>query len=362
MIFRCLRRCKKNLGVLNFHTDYSVTKDGARINAARVCCQSTVPSGGSGSSYVRPYLRYQGALLGTNDVVYLYADNGQGEFPSCGNHKTLAVWSDTPGTDFDVYVRCNVRPTETQWDYIGYSVGSQEFVHIPGGECTCPGSWNIAVHSYSGSGQFNLVWAEHYPSQHRNITAGTDFSASSSQMDVFENTLRGAARRFFGATEGTQMIARIDLCNNASCNNCGGSKCNLCFHNQNGTANSPICGSSWVDVYQTYHGYPAGIAHEWGHKYFCAEDEYEEGSGLHYCGHSIMNSSPYLNDFCYEYSASHSDHGKDRDPGISQTSLDAAWTQAYNAGVTPWIPAETPDSYNYENFDFNDLATVVVRH
>ncbi|MBI4703614.1 MAG: hypothetical protein HY744_21090 [Deltaproteobacteria bacterium] len=105
------------------------------------------------------------------------------------------------------------------------------------------------------------------------------------------------------------------------------------------------------------------IAHEWGHEYFCAGEEYGDSGRL--CGHSIM-ADDYAHgqyNMCYFHTqGSLEDHEKDKTCGAADSGLDSAWDQANNAGVTPWKPSETPDNYSYAMFDFNNQVGTVVIH
>lgn len=214
-------------GMIHFHADEIVSDEGFSIGRARVCCQSTPQTT---PAYLRHNERHSGVLLGTNDVVYLQAP------VSCGQENSIAMWGDpASGNDFDVYARCNALPTPTTYDHATLEAGSQEFRPMPSSGCTCPGTWYFAVHSWSGSGWFHVVYSSRYNSQSRTITAGTNFVASTAQMNTFEDTLTQAARQFWGSTDGSQRIAAVHLYNSNSCTNCGGATCDLCFRNEPGT-------------------------------------------------------------------------------------------------------------------------------
>ncbi|MCL2326066.1 MAG: hypothetical protein FWC40_06185 [Proteobacteria bacterium] len=68
-------------------------------------------------------------------------------------------------------------------------------------------------------------------------------------------------------------------------------------------------------------------------------------------------ANPYRttqNNFCY-----FDNHEKDATPGAPSTGRPPAWTQAGNAGVTPFAPLETPDNYDYMSFDFQSVGYVI---
>jgi len=57
------------------------------------------------------------------------------------------------------------------------------------------------------------------------------------------------------------------------------------------------------------------------------------------------------------YSANHK---KDPSSGAPNTNLASAWTQAKNAGVTSFVPVETPDNYDYISFDHPFPGNVII--
>ncbi|MCL2326760.1 MAG: hypothetical protein FWC40_09750 [Proteobacteria bacterium] len=346
--------------VFRFETDHSVALDGIDIIGADVCCNA-VPV--DGDTTMQPFFRHTGVLLGTNDVVYF-------EVPaSLFKHEQFVLWphaSASNSNDFDIYIKCNEKPTPNLYDYRGFAGGSYEYVHIPDHTCwdqsrTKGGMWHVAVHSYRGAGMFNLVKQEHFVWQHFDIRAGTNFIATPTQMTQFASTLRQGVRHFYGATEGNIVIESIHLYNSGSCSNCGGLPCSVCFMNTPGAASSPLCGAGTIDMRQGSWNEPRHLSHELGHKYFCVRDEYSSAFGP-LCGHSIMAAHDRIdqNNFCYS-----GNHNKD--PGhLNLTTLPSAWQQARTAPgvITDYLPVETPDNYDYSTFNFSTVGTVgnVIRY
>lgn len=66
----------------------------------------------------------------------------------------LNVSLDGPrGVDFDIYVRKDMQPTTTEYDYRGYTSSADEKIRIEPAE---PGEYYIMVRSYRGAGAFTL--------------------------------------------------------------------------------------------------------------------------------------------------------------------------------------------------------------
>ena len=349
-----------------FHTDSSVSRPGFRIGRARVCCNSDawppVPD-----FPLRQTMRHTGVLLATHDVVYMHMPTG----PS-NRFQNLAMWGPA-GADFDMYVRCNAVPTATTYDFRVNSAGTQEFTSwAQPGLCTYPGTWYIAIHSVSGSGQFNLVASPVFNTHYLYINAGVNFLATPTQLNTFANTLSQGARQFYGQTEGQILFAAIHLWNNAgppggggNCNNCNGGACNVCFRNEPGTGY--CCDPGGMVVMQTgYWGDPEGMAHEWSHWGLGVPDEYSgcaTGCKWH-CGHSNM-ASPWgsQNNHCFFHQNQH-DHGEDRSAGVGPPGSNAVWkiVESYGTVVPLSQWSETPDNYDYRNHDMNGFSNVVVHN
>lgn len=209
---------------LKFTADTIISQQGFDLDRARVCCNST-PN--SATVLLAPMEVYSGLLLGSNDVVYARIAS------SASAHITIAMKGDTSnGQDFDLYARCNQLPTPSAFDYRALS-GQNEFIHIPAGFCN-GGIWYVAVNSWYGAGWFTLVHHAHFPAHHMVLTAGTGphydsppfegctangygnpgWNPTTSEIAMIKTQLRQAAKIFFGMTEGSQHIARIDFYNN----------------------------------------------------------------------------------------------------------------------------------------------------
>ncbi len=294
--------------------------------------------------------RHVGILLGKDDTVFLRT------FGGAGIHPTFALWSPVENADFDLYVRCGALPTTTTYDYVGYSNGVNEFIHY---DSTCLSDLYVAVHSYNGSGSFNLTKNQHATAQDRVLTAGTSWvvpANDTSTRATIENQLRDAARMFYGQTEGNWMIKQIDLYNNGNCNNCGGQPCGICFKNVDGRSNATCNGR--VEMFQN-HGGPEILSHELGHYLLCVWDQYTDkpaGGSNFQCGHTRMANAynDSNNNHCTDL-----DHKFDADPEGPATTLDDVWDTG--AGLIMSGADRTFDNYSYQYFTFADKVGLVVR-
>lgn len=327
-------------------TDSSVQMQGFSFGRARVCHEPGARGPMTTAASMVPQRRYSGLLLGTGDVVYLRVPSGTTKTDdNSDTHDTFALWG-RPGADFDLYERCGALPTATAWDARGYSSDSQEFLHLSSADCPKGSERYIAVHSFAGSGWFNIVNHKHYAIEDIDVvTAGADCAVTDSQLNVYADDLTQGFRHFFGANEGARYFRSIQLKSNA-----GG---NIKFYCSSGRPHSSVCDGGSVSMYSDWHD-GRTISHELGHYYNCLRDEYSDGKGNH-CGHSIMASQFNVTqpNYCYA-----SDHNKDPSPlSAGTTSVGAVWTKLINR--TPYMPWTTPDTYDYINFDFNDMYAFV---
>lgn len=340
--------------VLNFSTDYSVTYQGFTLDQIQVCTYLSSPDS-HGPNTIDSKKRTIGALLGTGDVVYL-------QFAASSSyHYPVTLWKDTgeDGTaDFDLYGRCNAMPTPTQYDYRSFSSLSQENIDVTG----CNGTEYLAIASYNGSGIFSVVRGIHKPSNHRNLTAGTSFNATATQMSQFNTQLAGAAQELYGRTEGEQYIQKINLYNSQSCGStsCGGGKCDICFDNVSGTGSSGLC-SGQIHLDTGYWGNVGGTTHEFVHYTMCTGEEYyndSSGSPVWQCGHTDM-ANPWTDNhnLCVD-----NDHKTDPQPGATPSTLPSGWTQANNAGAIVDWQNTTFDNYNYQGYNFWGNVGSVSQH
>jgi hypothetical protein len=299
-------------------------------------------------------------LLGTGDTVYLRLPSSNDP----GMHTALALQGQ-PGTNFDLYVSCNQSPTPTSWYTRGASGSHQELVHLL--DSNCNGSWYIAVNSAAGQGWFNVIPSRHLATSHKTLRAGIGFPATVELTGIRQN-LQDMARRWYGATEGTDWIDLITVHNNVPCmftpgNQCAGQYCDICITNFPG--NRATCEYDPFNARMhivTRVGAQGGdsLAHELGHcqwkwsptPWIDIADEYVPTGGgqLFTCGHSIMGAVGGDNaNFCSGF-----DHGRDGDPGAYGGPAFSVWDVVFShPGTVPWKPTETPDNYNYTDFEFN---------
>lgn len=332
-----------------FKTDYSVTRTGFSIGAARVCCTTPL---NNDVSPLNENDRFYGVLLGNNDVVYMKY------YPPADRDATVALWG--TGPDIDLYVRCDALPTPTQWDYRGFSWNAQEFVHVPANQCPAGHPLYVAAHALNVSGPqvFNLAVHAHHPAHHiAGYIAKTTYNADLGTLNSWKGRLNDGARRFFGLTEGSIYPTTVEVRNNT------GTGENIRINSGSGRANSGLC-TGVINLYPGNDG--RTVAHESGHFFGCLNDEYHDVSGgsQSHCGHSFMGNfyqSQMNNNFCYCNSwngsvcaANEGDHNTDGNV-VPNSIRPPAW----NVFPTrPYInyPTATPDNYNYVNFDFNNLV------
>jgi hypothetical protein len=335
---------------LNFAADDKNTFEGAHLDQVEVCTYRT-DLDTHAPNVLDLKRRYHGVLLGKNDVVYL-------QFPAeSTRHYPITLWADMggAGTNFDLYARCGSLPTLTQHDWLGNSSDSQEYIDIS----NCSGTAYVAVHSLAGSGVFSVVRGIHAAGNHiANLRAGTEFNATTAQMATFNATLQRAARHFYGSTEGEEIIGQIDLYNSQSCGptSCGGSKCDICFKDLDGTAYAG-CDSD-VAVHRGYFADGEGVSHEFGHYKYCIGDEYANPGPVWQCGHSNM-AKPWgdNNNYCVDF-----DHKRDKTPSAPDVGIPSAMSQAYSASKAVDSQNVTFDNFDYDNFDFNSLVGLIVQH
>jgi hypothetical protein len=297
--------------------------------------------------------RFTGALLGTNDVVYLRVP------PSvAGARWTYALWSEhspfDSNVDFDIYARCGAWPTPTAYSHRSFSGNTREFINAS----ACTAGTYLAIHSFKGSGVFHVTWGKHFPSSERIVKAGTNFNANVTDIQAMESALQAAARRLYGQTEGNWMMTEIWLYNSNNCSNCGGAACDLCMRSETGRSYCDGCGQQSTIYRDDWEPYT--IAHEWGHQYLCVGDEYFKppvGPEASQCGHSNMGSSGLgfqgNNNFCNDMN-----HNMDRGDDVGPTSLpdvrSAGQGMFVNGGVTY-------DNFSYHDHDFELQVGKVVR-
>jgi hypothetical protein len=283
---------------------------------------------------------------------------------TAGEHQTISLWpgSTSPGADFDLYARCNAMPTTSVFDARGFSSAPMEHLHLD--SAACPnGTWYITVHSFAGTGQFNVIRQQHYPSAHIALEVAFSTPATAAQITSWENYLANSARYYFGVTEGGRIVDRFSVHRNStSCEffdpaGCGGHYCDLCIDPN--TDDRAFTYTSWPKHIQLWAGdlnRPATLTHELGHYDLGLPDEYKDetdalgGFSRPKCGHSVMGL-PFTGrqyNLCQP-----GDHAQDRmhaDPAGG----DSSWTRIGNNKIPGYV-YETPDNYTYLNFNFGNM-------
>jgi len=363
---------------LRWVTDNSISSTGFSIDRARVCYDGSL--GSTATPLLKPLERTSGVLLGTDDVVTMRAT-----VPGIDVHTTFALWGGAGpnGADFDLFLGCNVIPTPTSYMAASRGGTTQEFLHVDSSACAPGSTIYVIVHAFQGSGTFNIVEHQHYKSEHyavgRADTRGACPLNSScpvtdqNQLASFRQTMELGFKRYFGATEGTQFWAGLELYNT------GVASQPISFSIGRDRANADVCGSGlrmfWNDPSQG--GQPDNdrvLAHELGHMRSCVGDEYNTTTNAMACGHSIMaNAYDTVNNFCYcsdwlqgqSYNSnschlSFGDHSLDRTTGQGpDTNHGPVWTNLQNRTPVPIFT--TPDNYDYADFSFNGIYSVIQR-
>jgi hypothetical protein len=367
---------------IRFTSDYSVRRPGFRIGVARVCCST-----GTTSIADVPWLtNVTGLLLGTNDVVYLRVPA-----KSNGVHVNVAVSGS--GADVDVYARCNALPTPSAFHARGFSANAQEFLRLSDGDCY-QGTWYLAVHSFSGIGQFSLVVSPSMTAHRRILRVGIEASPGTSLASI-DQMLRQAVRQVYGMTEGQILLDDVRIWRGRfgdatapelGCgphlvpewNRCGGELCDVCFRQDNADrATATMCGGRSQIPKNMWPGDPELIAHELGHSLLCLPDEYAKGYALpdggsvpdrSQCGHTMMARHWGRNEnICIGGSGSHENHRWDPDPNAPVYLNASGWeylhvNSLYQMPSLYTRPMKTPHNYDYLNHDFNGQITTTIMH
>jgi Bacterial pre-peptidase C-terminal domain len=336
-----------------FTTDDSVAWPGFTLEKVGVSC---LPNSFIGAGALRQGERVMGVLTGTNDSVTFSLPAAS----STGGSRTtnFILWSDTPGVDVDLYVRCNAYPTTDTYTARGYSSDAQEFVRASAGQCAPGGTWYITVHGYSGGpGQFNLMTSYNFAS--REITVNAKVWGNPNQVPILAQQVADAQRRVFGYTEGGYWIAAWNVCSQTA------TQCNGGSYHLNRYFNCARSSSDYETHTITLCNDASGstIAHELGHAVFGLADEYQDvGSppvSYAQCGHTMMGIYAWWqNNFCWAY-----DHNRDWDWHASGPSWLPFGNWSTVAGLSQLVPTEvspitTPDNVAYTNHDFNSWVWV----
>jgi len=335
---------------LHFVTDFSGGMTGFNIDKARVCCK--LPAGpATPFNNLSPGQRHGGLLLGTNDHVDLTVPST----PS-GTNRNLMMWHSS-GRNFNVYVRCNAMPTPTTFDFAGLSTDVKEFLSLAPSFCPFPGTWNIVVHSNSGSGQFHITTAAMKHEHVRSLRVGTtylysSFPAGASQRDFIKSALLRASALLFGATEGQMLVNQYDVwnlgCSPIPGSSCGGQICDVCITDESGQSTASFNQPPVLIKTHPNYDYEV-IAHELGHYLLGLPDEYlntmPPTTDPQQCAHSLMSQHfGSNNNFCIP-----SDHNRDAPKSFLSTNTQSVWTLLN--GVFTNTYNFTPDNYDYATFE-----------
>lgn len=339
-----------------FTTDGSIGTSGFALEKIGVSCASN-PYNWTGS--LGAGTRAMGVLLGSNDSVTVNIPAPNNSAPGGARGTNFILWSDTPGVDVDLYVRCNAVPTTDTYTYRGFSSDAQEFIRAPSSSCPSGGTWYVTVHSYSGASHFNLMAS--YSLDSWAVSAGVKvLSTDDAVVSATAEMVRGAYRQTFGFTEGGFLFSHFDVCasdNSAACDaatykvtrrfDCDRSSAN-CLYNT-----VTLC----TDASATT------LAHEFGHMPLCLKDEYQEINEevFSQCGHSMMGTTPWwLRNVCYS-----TNHNLDPEWPAVPSVWQNAWyyITGSNGAQPPKVPPElypssTPDNTGYENHDFNGAIPI----
>jgi hypothetical protein len=344
---------------LEFVSNSAGSEPGFIFDQIGVCC-----SGGPATPAFQmiPGERYTGVLQAADDVVYLRVPAG----PS-GTRLSLALWASTGTNDFDLYARCGAPPTPSSFDLVGFSGNSQEQILSAANACT-GSEWHIAVHSYSGSGQFSVVASyQKVPNGVFVLKVGFEGTPTSTWKSQIRGVINQFLRFTYGVFEGQIFFDTCKFWVNTGvdCTNCGGSVCDVCLKSSPGTSTAPICQPGSIFITPANYFKPTLYAHEFGHKYLCLKDEYSpdgcdvtKSTCYLSCGHSVM-ANPYTDqhNLCVRnFDSGFINHPRDIKPGSPDiTGQSSGWTIAMTSGRLVFQPVQTPDNFSYLGHDFNDL-------
>jgi hypothetical protein len=329
---------------LTTYTDYSVNSGGFALDQATVqTCRNT---SWTSASLLTPARRSGGLLLGAGDVVSFIA-----QVPPVGKKLNVAVWSDVPGVDFDVYARCNNYATPDVWHYRGYSGDAQEFLSMDTSMCPAGNTWFITVNSYGGKGSFNIASGVSHAAQELTINVTTEQNEPPAVIDAIADSMLKGMRELYGMTEGGFVVNRINVCNKPVNGSCPGTQhfvwkrsCNRSYASGGQVS---MCVPNWYD--------PMIVAHEAGHSLLLLPDEYQDvnGSSQAQCGHTMMSMIAWWeNNLC-------NGNSHKLDPVWGAPAMDPSIQNSWSViTANGKVPTETskpwaPDNYSYQNFDFN---------
>jgi hypothetical protein len=389
---------------LQWHTDDLGVGLGYDIPEVRVRCTDW-PSTPGIEVYAHPNQPYDGFLLATNDVIWVYTLQRA--------NRELSIYLDpvddgvSANADFDLLV--SVDPSSRLPPISSMPPGSQisnlggatpEMVLLPAP--SVDRYVYVAIGSYSGSGRFRFYANEIEPNHQDTIHVYTDFTPQPHHRQAIRNSLRKLAAAIYFSTDGRHLIREFEVTYNFSgtrqdpsmvylgqnkdgrCYCFGGahSWCNSVYPTNPFTyisyrANhwcgcepsiNPTCSCTDTDAFHEQFATNAGI-HEYGHCFLGLPDEdpaqHPDG---HSCGHSMMNAGRIGGnvqnkvDLCTERNA-----GYDPDPGTTgHSSSESGWACVQSSySSTPAVSAQnSPDPYwqtgrvALSDYPFNRYLTI----
>lgn len=346
-----------------FHSDAIVSGNGFNIGSALVCCDSSPTPA---NHDVGLAVNNHGFLLGAGDTTYYQYSRASTEN---GNENSVVLYNSSPGSDFDIYVRCNARPTQTTFDFGTPFAGSDEFLVLPANYCPGPSSIFIAVNSWSGAGQYSLSFHSRKLSRVYDVWVGYENGSvgiTSADWTNFALSLNQGARLLYGATQGTERIANIFVHQppGFSQGQCLNHTCDIMLIGSPGRDYVAFWGTQYRYV-QWPNGGPGAFAnartsmHEWGHQVLGLPDEYADINGgsafVSRCGHSMMADPFAINTLCTAQ-----DHGTDNSSATTPYGGDSMWNRLFSSGRTSYMPSTyTPEPFSFQSHPLGNQVGVV---
>ncbi len=342
-----------------FATNSSIGLTGFTTDKIRYC--GVTPS--TQHATITDSRRYQGVVLGTDDTVFMALPGA-----ATNTKLNIVVWPGaSPVADVDLYARCGALPTPTTYTTRSYHSGSEEFISISNAQCPSSSTLFIAVHSYSGSGGFNLFASRMKTTASKFLRAAVEGGTAGEHAVVME-TLKVAARMLYGATDGQVLITQVNLVrvaagsianNMASCRSACqsqfGVNCDICFVGEDMAGLGEMPGTVRVGRTSVDLGWwaaPQTVYHEWGHGLLGVDDEYGAGFDSETpslqnrnCGHSAMADSWQQQNFCMDYQ--YGNHNLDPQTATPEPQ-DSVWTEGLLLSTDPGV---TPDWYDFRDHD-----------
>lgn len=272
----------------------------------RVCLNClTDPPTAANTTYVLQNWGYDGVLMDTDDVIYVWTNQP-------ANHEMSIVLWPRSYADFDVYASASTSlpsPSNFQWSSTGGSNRS-ELIVIPSYPETRP--IYIAIGSFSGEGAFRFYVNSHAPGYPQSIRVTTDWNPSETHKAIIRTLIKKMIQAVYYSTDGRHLIRYVDVYWNEgvsepyinfsglqSPNHCIGGQASWCSSGLGEHINltslnwcgngcqpklNPSC--ACVNTQAFNEGWAGNLAaHEVGHCYHGLPDEY---SADYACGHSQM--------------------------------------------------------------------------